>query len=77
LNTEREKYKVCYSPKEFAALFGKERTWGYRQLYEGKVDAITEFGRTMIPHSEVDRVLNTSSRYLGRPKKNKYVPLNS
>lgn len=33
-----------YTPAEFAALFGKERTWAYRQLNAGKVQAITELG---------------------------------
>lgn len=65
-------HKLTYSPGEFAALFGKERTWGYRQLYAGKVQAVTEYGRTMIPKSEVDRVLGEAGRYLGakaKPKK--------
>lgn len=64
--------KVTYTPSEFAEVFGKERTWGYRQLYAGKVKAITELGRTMIPKSEVDRLLGEASRYLGaqsKPKK--------
>jgi hypothetical protein len=27
--------RIAYSPGEFAALFGKHQTWGYRQLYKG------------------------------------------
>lgn len=61
--------KVTFSPAEFAEVFGKERTWAYRQLYAGKVQAITEFGRTMIPKSEVDRMLKEAGRYLGAKSK--------
>jgi hypothetical protein len=57
--------KVTYTPAEFAEVFGKERTWGYRQLYAGKVKAITSLGRTMIPKSEVDRLLAEAGRYMG------------
>ena len=57
--------KVAYTVAEFSALFGKEKTWGYRQLYAGNVEAISEFGTTMIPKSEADRLLKSKSRYLG------------
>jgi hypothetical protein len=57
--------KITYTPAEFAALFGKERTWAYRQLYAGKVKAITKLGQTQIPHSEVEKLLNGAERYLG------------
>ena len=36
--------RVAFSPGEFAALFGKEQTLGYRQIYAGKVKAISEHG---------------------------------
>lgn len=61
--------KVTYTPAEFAEVFGKERTWAYRQLYAGKVKAITKLGRTMIPKSEVDRLLKEAGRYLGASAK--------
>jgi hypothetical protein len=57
--------KLTYTPAEFAALFGKERTWAYRQLNAGKVHAITELGRTQIPKNEVERLLGEAGRYLG------------
>lgn len=44
-------------------------TWAYRQLYAGKVQAITQLGRTMIPKSEVDRLLKEAGRYLGAKAK--------
>lgn len=57
--------KLTYTPAEFAALFGKERTWTYRQLYAGKVKAITKLGQIQIPHSEVEKLLNGVERYRG------------
>ena len=62
---DRKPDKVALTPAEFAALFGKSTTWGYRQLYAGKVKAITEYGRTLIPASEVERILNEAGRYNG------------
>lgn len=56
---------MAYSPAEFAALFGKEQTWAYRQLYSGKVKAITDHGRTMIAVSEVERIVKSAGTYEG------------
>ena len=65
--------RVAFSPGEFAALFGKSQTWGYRQIYSGKVNAITEHGRILIPAKEVERILEKAGIYDGRqkPKKEK------
>ena len=62
--------RVAYSPGEFAKLFGKSQTWGYRQIYAGKVKAITEHGRFMVPSAEVERILGSAAEYTGakRPK---------
>ncbi|MEM6823015.1 MAG: hypothetical protein AAF558_13880 [Verrucomicrobiota bacterium] len=57
--------KVVITPEEFAALFGKSQTWGYRQLYAGKVKVITGYGRLMIPASEVERLLESAAPYEG------------
>ena len=57
--------RVAYSPGEFAALFGKHQTWGYRQLYRGTVRAITQCGRILIPRSEVERLLSSAKTYDG------------
>ena len=59
--------KKTYTPTEFAAVFGKERTWAYRQLYAGKVKAITKLGQIQIPQKEVDKLLEGAERYLGSP----------
>lgn len=57
--------RLAYSPGEFAELFGKSQTWGYRQIYKGNVKTITEFGRTLIPASEVETILKTAGIYNG------------
>ena len=64
----KEFARVAYSPLEFAALFGKSQTWGYRQIYAGKVIAISEHGRILIPAKEVERILETAGIYNGREK---------
>lgn len=63
--SESSPEKVALSPGEFAAIFGKSQTWGYRQLYSGNVKALTGYGRILIPVSEVDRLLSEAGRYLG------------
>ena len=61
--------RVAFSPGEFAELFGKSQTWGYRQIYAGKVKAITEHGRILIPAAEVDAILKKAGIYDGaKPK---------
>jgi hypothetical protein len=61
--------RMAFSPKEFAALFGKSQTWGYRQIYAGRVKAITAYGRTMIAAAEVEAILKTAGIYDGlKPK---------
>jgi hypothetical protein len=61
--------KKAYTPTEFAALFGKEKTWTYRQLYKGRIEGITKYGRLMIPVREADRIGADSAIYRGRKKK--------
>ena len=57
--------RVAFSPGEFASLFGKSQTWGYRQIYAGKVKTVTELGRILIPAAEVERVLGKAGAYNG------------
>ena len=69
MTTKPELQRVAFSPGEFAQLFGKSQTWGYRQIYAGKVKAITEHGRTLIPAAEVDAILQTAGIFDGsKPK---------
>jgi hypothetical protein len=55
--------RAAVSPREFAASFGKHASWAYRLLYSGKIHAITELGRILIPASELDRVLTLAQPY--------------
>lgn len=50
-------------------MFGKSQTWGYRQLYAGKVKSITEYGRILIPAAEVERILAEAGIYNGEKKR--------
>lgn len=61
-------HRVAYSPGEFAKLFGKSQTWGYREIYRGNVKAITEHGRILIPAKEVERILESAGIYNGKEK---------
>jgi hypothetical protein len=67
--TSSQREPVAFSPREFAALFKKEQSWGYRQIYAGKVKTITEYGRILVPASEVERILASAARYEGTKKK--------
>jgi len=61
--------RVAFSPREFAELFGKSQTWGYRQIYAAKVKTITAHGRTLIPAAEVDSILKAAGIYDGLKRK--------
>ncbi|MGC3991991.1 MAG: hypothetical protein QM796_20330 [Chthoniobacteraceae bacterium] len=61
--------RVAYSPKEFALLFGREQSYGYRAIYSGRVKSIVENGRLMIPAKEVEKILGKAGEYNGKPKK--------
>ncbi len=69
MTTKAPLERVAFSPGEFAELFGKSQTWGYRQIYAGKVKAITEHGRILIPAAEVDAILKTAGVYNGPERK--------
>jgi hypothetical protein len=53
--------RVALTPEEFAAQFGRQKIWTYRQFYAGRIKAITGFGNMMIPSAEIDRILNSSA----------------
>ena len=60
--------RAAYSPAEFAASCGKHPSWAYRLLYSGKIHAITELGRILIPATELERVLALAQPYDPKPK---------
>jgi hypothetical protein len=63
--------RLAFTPAEFAAAFGRHPSWAYRQLYAGKVHAISELGRTLIPATELERVLALAERYDPKPRQQK------
>jgi len=52
--------RVGFSPAEFARLFGKQSVWAYRQIYAGRIRCVKGFGRTIIPRSELDKILGAA-----------------
>jgi hypothetical protein len=69
--------RAAYSPAEFAASCGRHPSWAYRLLYGGKVRALTDFGRILIPASELERVLSSAAPYDPKPRKHKPRPAES
>jgi hypothetical protein len=63
--------RVAFSPREFAAALGRHPSYAYRLLYAGKLKAVTGFGRTLIPKSELDRVLAAAKPYDPQPSQTK------
>lgn len=49
------KGRLAATLAEFAAMFGRDATWGYRQLYAGRVKTIRGAGRLLIPLKEIER----------------------
>ena len=65
------KQRLALSPTEFAAACGRHPSWCYRLLYSGKIQAITQLGRLLIPAKELERVLSAAERYDPKPRKPK------
>jgi Helix-turn-helix domain len=55
--------RVALSPAQFAALCGRSPTWAYRQIYAGRILPISEYGRLLIPRSELDALLARKAEY--------------
>src|SRR6476620_11028789 len=55
--------RAAFSPAEFAALCGRSPTWGYRQIYAGRIKPISDCGRLLIPRSEIDSLLARKVEY--------------
>jgi Helix-turn-helix domain len=60
--------RLAFTPAEFAATCGRHASWAYRLLYSGKIRAVTELGRILIPASELQRVLSLAQPYDPKPK---------
>lgn len=48
--------RAAYSLSEAAKLFGKDRSWIYRMVKEGKIRVLKGFGAMLIPASEIQRI---------------------
>ena len=70
-NESETTYRVAYSTAEFAASFGRDPSWAYRLLYGGKIRAVTELGRILIPASELGRVMASAESYNPKQRKSK------
>jgi hypothetical protein len=55
--------RAAYSPAEFAALFGRSPTWGYRQIYAARIKPISDCGRLLIPREELNSFLARKAEY--------------
>lgn len=55
--------RLAYTPTEFASLFGKQKVWGYRQIYKGRVKVLKTVGQILVPRSEVERILAGCEEY--------------
>lgn len=71
MQTKHTLSREGYSPAEFARSLGKHPTWTYRNLYAGKLKAVTQFGRLLIPRSEMERLMATAAPYEPKPKPKK------
>src|SRR5262245_54294338 len=60
--------RLGYSAAEFGGLFGRSTTWGYRQIYAGRVKPISDCGRILVPRSEVESFLARGGEYNPKPK---------
>ena len=49
-------HRAAYSLSEAAKLFGKDRSWIYRLVAEGKIRVLKGFGAMLIPASEIERI---------------------
>jgi len=52
--------RIAYSFDETAALFGREKSWVYRQVKAKKISVIRGYGKMMVPISEIDRIVATA-----------------
>lgn len=49
--------RTAFSLTEFAAMFGRHRSWAYRQARSGRIKTIVGFGNELVPSTEIDRIL--------------------
>jgi len=55
--------RQAYSLSEVAQMFGRHRSWAYRQVRAGRIITVTGFGRELVPLHEVERILNAGKSH--------------
>ena len=65
--TDGELTRLAYTVIEFASLFGRSQTWGYRRIYAEEITALEIGGRAMITREEILRFMATRQKFPGRP----------
>jgi hypothetical protein len=55
-----DKSRLAYTLDETAAMFGKHRSWAYRQVRTKQLKVITGYGAMLVPRSEIERILNSA-----------------
>jgi predicted site-specific integrase-resolvase len=56
LTLNNKTQRAAFSFSEAAKLFGKDRSWVYRHVKNGKIRVIRGFGAMLIPASEIERI---------------------
>jgi hypothetical protein len=59
--------QVAYTLAQFAKLFGKDRSWAYRLAASGKIKTVNGYGCTLVPATEVDRLIGADTD-MGGPR---------
>lgn len=59
-NNKIDPSRQAYTIAEFAALFGKHRSWAYRHLKEGRIKVIQGYGALLVPAAEIQRMLQSA-----------------
>lgn len=54
--TSDKTQRAAYSLNEAAGQFGKDRSWIYRMVKDGKIRVLKGYGAMMIPASEIKRI---------------------
>jgi predicted DNA-binding transcriptional regulator AlpA len=54
--TSDKTQRAAFSLNEAAGQFGKDRSWIYRMVKDGKIKVIKGYGSMMIPTSEIKRI---------------------
>ena len=60
--TSDKTQRAAYSLNEAAGQFGKDRSWIYRMVKDGKIRVLKGYGAMMIPATEIKRICEGGAR---------------